>query len=699
MEPIAPVRKGHAVRDGVRVAWRLYGAGEPTIFLLPCWSIIHARHWKMQVPFLARHARVLTMDGRGNGASDRPADAEAYADIEFAADALAVMDAAEVDRAAVVSLSAGARWALLLASDHADRVSSLVFIDPSTELTVGTMDRVEAALHFFDELPSYEGWTKVNANYWRTDYRGWLEFFFSRCFPEPHSSKPIEDCVNWGLETDAETLTATVTTYAMDDEESRALAQTLAQPALVIHGGLDEISPIARGQAFAGACGAPLLTFEGSGHCPHVREPVAVNLALRDFLLPRVHRRRRTRSLARARRALLVCSPIGLGHARRDLAIARELRRLVPDLEIDWLAQHPVTALLETTDERVHPASGLLLSESAHIERESDEHRLHVFEAWRRMDEILLANFMTFIEVVENEDYDLWIGDEAWEVDHYLFENPSLKRAPFAWLTDFVGWLPVPSGGERDVLLTADYNAEMIEHVARYPSLRDRAIFIGRPEDIVDERFGPGLARIRDWTEENFEFSGGYVLELDPGAADRAVLRAQLGYGPDEVVAIAAIGGSGIGRDLLARLIEAYPLARAQIPGLRLIAVGGPRLDPASLPVVSGVDIRSFVPDLNLHLAACDIGLVQGGLTTTMELAAYGRPFLYFPLRDHCEQQFHVHERLRRYGAGRRVDFDGATPESIASAMSEELASRRRASPLETGTAARVAERIADLLR
>jgi len=284
------------------------------------------------------------------------------------------------------------------------------------------------------------------------------------------------------------------------------------------------------------------------------------------------------------------------------------------------------------------------------------------------MDEILLANFMTFIEVFENEDYDLWIGDEAWEVDHYLFENPSLKRAPFAWLTDFVGWLPVPSGGERDVLLTADYNAEMIEHVARYPRLRDRAIFIGRPEDIVDVRFGLGLARIRDWTEENFEFSGGYVLELDPGAVDRGVLRAQLGYGPDEVVAIAAIGGSGIGRDLLVRLIEAYPLARAQIPGLRLIAVGGPRLDPASLPVVSGVDIRSFVPDLNLHLAACDIGLVQGGLTTTMELAAYGRPFLYFPLRDHCEQQFHVHERLRRYGAGRRVDFDGATPESIAGA-------------------------------
>ena len=61
------------------------------------------------------------------------------------------------------------------------------------------------------------------------------------------------------------------------------------------------------------------------------------------------------------------------------------------------------------------------------------------------MDEILVANFMVFHDAVAGGDYDLVIGDEAWDVDHFLHENPELKRTAFAWMTDFVGWLPMPS--------------------------------------------------------------------------------------------------------------------------------------------------------------------------------------------------------------------------------------------------------------
>ena len=131
------------------------------------------------------------------------------------------------------------------------------------------------------------------------------------------------------------------------------------------------------------------------------------------------------------------------------------------------------------------------------------------------MDEILVANFMVFHDVVEDGDYDLVIGDEAWDVDYFLHENPELKRTPFAWMTDFVGWLPMPAGGEREAFLTADYNAEMIEHVERFPRLRDRSIFVGDPDDIVPDDFGPGLPAIRDWTEDHFAFSG-YVTGFDP---------------------------------------------------------------------------------------------------------------------------------------------------------------------------------------
>src|SRR5215831_18864020 len=126
---------------------------------------------------------------------------------------------------------------------------------------------------------------------------------------------------------------------------------------------------------------------------------------------------------SRRRRALYISSPIGLGHAQRDLAVARELRALVPDLEIDWLAQDPVTRVLAAENERIHPASAYLANESRHIESESAEHDLHCFQALRRMDEILAANFMLFHDVVRDERYDLWIGDEAWELDYYLHEN------------------------------------------------------------------------------------------------------------------------------------------------------------------------------------------------------------------------------------------------------------------------------------
>ena len=224
------------------------------------------------------------------------------------------------------------------------------------------------------------------------------------------------------------------------------------------------------------------MLLEGSGHAPLARHPVAVNLLLRDFVAPPPRAGRPARA---PKRALYVSSPIGLGHARRDLAIAGELRKLHPSLEIEWLAQHPVTAPLEAQGERVHPASAELASECRHLESESAEHDLHAFQAFRRMDEILVANFMVFHEVAEAERYDLWVGDEAWELDYFLHENPQLKSAPYVWLTDFVGWLPMPDGGEREASLTADYNAEMIEQIARHPRVRDRAIFVGEPADIV----------------------------------------------------------------------------------------------------------------------------------------------------------------------------------------------------------------------
>ena len=684
-----PDESGYVERDGVKLYWEVYGTGGQTVLLLPTWSIVHSRHWKMQIPYLARHCRVLLFDGRGNGRSDRPESG--YEASEFAADALAVMDATATQRALLVSLSLGAQRALLLAAEEPERIDGAVFICPAVPLGDAPQER---AYPWDQELDTDEGWAKYNRHYWLRDYRGFLEFFFSQMFNEPHSTKPIEDCVGWGLETDARTLIATQLAAGLSEADARDLAGRVRCPVLVIQGSEDAITGPERGTELAKASGGELVVLEGSGHGPHVRDPVKVNLLLRDFIAPPPRPAHWVRGRSRRKRALYISSPIGLGHAQRDAAIAEELRRLHPELEIDWLAQHPVTRVLEARGERIHPASELLANESSHIESESAEHDLHCFQAIRRMDEILLANFMVFHDLVRDEHYDLWIGDEAWELDYYLHENPEQKSAAYVWLTDFVGWLPTEDGGDHEAFLTADYNAEMIEHIARLPRVRDRAVFVGNRDDIVPQDFGPGLPAIGDWTEEHFDFAG-YVTGFDPAALGD---RASLGYRDDERVCIVTVGGSGVGAHLLRRVIDAFPEAKERVPDLRMIVVAGPRIDPDSLPSHDGLELRAYVHDLYRHLAACDLAVVQGGLTTAMELTANRRPFLYFPLRHHFEQSLHVPHRLDRYGAGRRMDFETDGPSEIARAISEEIGRELDYRPVETDGAARAAALIAELL-
>ncbi len=158
------------------------------------------------------------------------------------------------------------------------------------------------------------------------------------------------------------------------------------------------------------------------------------------------------------------------------------------------------------------------------------------------------------------------------------------------------------------------------------------------------------------------------------------------------------VGGSGVGGHLLRRVIDAYPEAKERVPDLRMIVVAGPRIDPESLPQHDGLEVRAYVHDLYRHLAACDLAVVQGGLTTSMELTANRRPFLYFPLRHHFEQNFHVRHRLARYGAGRCMDFETDGPSEIAAAIAEEIGREVDYRTVETDGAERAAKLIAELL-
>ena len=605
-----------------------------------------------------------------------------------------MLDATGVDRAVVVGLSVGGRHALQLAAWYPERAAGVVAIGAALPWPMPPG---------FDETrDTYEGWGKANRHYWLADYRGWVEFFMSQVFTEPHSTKPLEDGVAWGLDTTAETLLLTVPAVGEPTAaDAEAICRQVRCPVLIVHGDQDGIVPYGTGVALARWTGGQMVTIHGGGHAPTLRDPIQMNLLIRDFAeslgdgVPAS--RTWTRARDRRKRALYVSSPIGLGHVRRDLAIATELRARQPELQIDWLAQHPVALVLEERGERVHPASRWLASESSHIESEAGEHDLNAFHAIRRMDEILVANFMVYYDLVSDKPYDLWIVDEGWDIDYFLHENPELKRAPYAWLTDFVGWLPMPDGGDRERALTADYNAEMIEQIARFPSLRDRSLFVGNAADVVPDTFGDGLPLIHDWVEQNYQFSG-YISGISPGLADREAIRAELGYRADEKVCVVTVGGSGVGTDLLRRVIAAFPAARRLVPGLRMVVVTGPRIDPACLPSHSGLEVHGYVRNLYRHLAACDLGVVQGGLTTTMELTASQRPFIYVPLRHHFEQNFHVRHRLAQYGAGRYMDYEETEPEALAAAIAAEIARPVSYRPVETDGAVRAAACLAELI-
>jgi len=508
------------------------------------------------------------------------------------------------------------------------------------------------------------------------------------------------------MQTDAETMLCDADApHITDEREAVRLCRSLDCPVLVIGGDQDKIVPPERMRRIAELTNAELLVIEGGGHAPHVRYPVAVNHAIRDFagrLAPRPRQPAAWPAThGRRRRALWVSSPIGLGHVQRDLAIARALRQRVPDLEIHWLAQPPVTEVLAGAGEIIHPASAAQVSESAHWESESADHDLPAFYAFRRMDEILCANYLLFDDVVRDTRYDLWVGDESWEIDYFLHENPERKIAPYVFMTDVVGFLPTDSGDAREARLCADYNADSIEKRERFPRLRDLSMFIGSFDELPDCPFGPGLPQIRSWSQRWFS-SVPYVLPFNPDAyRDRAGLRRRLGYPENQPLLVAAVGGTAVGINLLELTCDAFARLRKQVPDARMLLVTGPRIDPRLLPDIEGMDKRGYVPDLFEHLACADAAVVQGGLSTTMELVATGRPFIYFPLRRHWEQQHFVAHRLDHYRAGLRMDYATTTADDLATAMRAALAQNGTGPgyrKIPRGGAGRAAARIAPLL-
>lgn len=679
-------------RPGAKISYQATGGGSPDVVLVPpCQPVIYGRARKLQVPYLSRYFRVVTMDPRGNGRSDRPPGG--YDLDSRYGDLVAVLEEAARPPHALVAQACGAMPAFRYVVEHPERVSHLVLIGGQY---------AESVPQPFEERV---------ARVIREDFDGWRERLFRRMLPEPHSLKGIEDMIAWAGETTPEVYVESL--RAIDGADLFDLLGQVRVPTLVLHGTEDRIVPYRHAERMAAAIpGARLVTFEGGGHALAGREAVKVNRLIRDFVLgrpvepatiaPTTERRTPPARPRRSsqRRVLWVSSPIGLGHIQRDLAIARALQAVHPDVTVDFLTSDPADRVVRHWGARLHVAAARLLNDSAHIEGWAGDHELHAFNALWDMDENMAANFMTFADVVEREPYDLWVGDEAWDLDYYLHENPELKRAPYVFLTDFIGMLPMREDpASTEFVRCREKNAENIDHLRLHADVRDLSLLVGDAEDVLDRPFGPDLPNMRQWAREHFRFPG-YTYHFDPANyRDRAALRRALGFRDGERVILVSVGGTRVGRSLLRKCAEAWRLVAPQVPEARMLLVAGPRLGPEEIePAHPRLDVRAFVPDLFRHHAAADLAIVQGGLTTTMELVAFRTPFLYFPLRNHFEQHFHVARRLDRLGAGVRLDYDRTSAEDLAQAITDHLGKPAHWADVPTGGTERAARMLADLL-
>lgn len=395
------------------------------------------------------------------------------------------------------------------------------------------------------------------------------------------------------------------------------------------------------------------------------------------------------------KRVLFVSGSIGLGHVTRDLAIARELRSLAP-VDITWLAGAPADLVLRNSGEDLHPASSRLIDMSGIAEAQTAGGRLSLIRYALSARKTWGRNFDVVEEVMAQGGFDLLIGDETYELALGYKREPGRKRRPFVMIYDFVGFEAM-SKSPLEQLGVYLWNRTWAGKGAGERTFVDLGLFIGEEEDVPDVAFGPFLPNRRQWARTRCRFVG-YVLDFDPArCADAGALRRELGYLPAPLV-VCAVGGTSIGKELLELCGATYPLLQRSIPDLQMILVAGPRLDPGTLQVPSGVTVKGYVGALYKHLAACDLAIVQGGGTVTLELTALRRPFLFFPIEGHCEQEVDVANRLARHGAGIRMRQSATSPVQLAEVVRQNIGTPARWPEIPVNGAQTAAEAILGLL-
>ncbi len=393
------------------------------------------------------------------------------------------------------------------------------------------------------------------------------------------------------------------------------------------------------------------------------------------------------------KRILFISWQGGMGHITRDLAIAHELHRQNPEWAIHWLAHPFATMLLQDAGEQILPESRLSADYTSIAETFYRNFQLNLIKYIIKIRKGYKQNVELFEEVIRRSTFDLVIGDESYEVLWAICKRRIRDYPPVIMMHDFIGIDSVKKSLPEQLFVSLRNRNWSVS-----PNLpKVTQFFIGELEDIPDTALGIKLPNRREWAGKYCKILGN-IVRFNPGDyADRVKVRRKLGYGSEPLV-VCALGGSKAGYEMLKLCARAFPLVRNTIQNLKMVFACGPSLDFKTLDFPEGIEVRGYVPELYEHFAASDLSVVVGGGTSTIELVALNRPFIYFPLEAQFDQQINIAGRLERLGAGIKMRYFQTTPESLAEQIISHLGKEVRYPPVSIDGAKKAADYISEII-
>jgi UDP:flavonoid glycosyltransferase YjiC (YdhE family) len=376
---------------------------------------------------------------------------------------------------------------------------------------------------------------------------------------------------------------------------------------------------------------------------------------------------------------LFISSNVGLGHITRDLAIAKELRKNIPSIKISWVAAPPVSDYLRENNETLLPESKLWPSDILIAEKTSDGINLNLVKYLVNANESWDQQWKLFQEIIDKYSFDLIVGDETYRIDSNLSEsalmNQPLTNTPFVMIYDFLldrAMTDDPKENELVRNINGNWLRRMTSKFPEgIPAKLISRFFVGEIDDLEDRVTNKGVIDVKEAVKDSIIFLGN-IIRFDPETYKNSrQIREKLGYKSSPLI-VCSVGGSNVGLSLLKLCLESYKILEKKVPGLQMALVCGPRINPSELDIPKGVVAHGYVSNLIEHFAACDLGIIQLGLSSSMELIALQKPFIYFPIPQHFEQD-DMANRFRRRGVGFEMSIKSATPDTLANTIMDKI--------------------------